>query len=331
MNNHRGSYTGSANIRLNLYNVQVDETTIPITLTYNSSGVKVNQEASWIGLGWDLTIGGSITESVFGSHFDENEYDRRNEPIFDFEGQGVAGTYGSYQTEVPFTHCGYNGPDGEEVNIFSYQVLGYSGKFYWDALTQDFKSFGEKKEDVFITGQRERVPYGNWASFTLRPGNGMTFTFERDVSILDIADGWGPGFGYPSGQFHLTRIELANGKQITFDYVGPFLVKKSVFRNSISGNTTDTHTVNFIGYTDTYTTQLSKITTPYETIHFQLAPRLDMAHEDDSGISGLNRLHQISILENLSGNLVKSFVFNTGYFTDELILDRLKLNARLKL
>jgi len=49
-------YTGIPNISIPIYNIQVDELSIPLNLTYHAGGIKVNQDASWVGLGWDLPL-----------------------------------------------------------------------------------------------------------------------------------------------------------------------------------------------------------------------------------------------------------------------------------
>ncbi|WP_321425142.1 hypothetical protein [uncultured Bacteroides sp.] len=56
-------YTGLPNILIPLYNIEVDDVNIPINLTYHAGGIKVNQDASWVGLGWDLTFG-SIVQTI---------------------------------------------------------------------------------------------------------------------------------------------------------------------------------------------------------------------------------------------------------------------------
>ena len=220
MNNELGSYTGSANIYIDLYDIQVDGLAVPIRITYNSSGIKVNEQASWVGLGWDLVVGGSITESVFGSIFDEDESDNRNHPVFDFEGKGVAGTYGAYHTNISFDGTcrpDFNGVpsylNGEEVNIFSYNFIGYSGKFYWDSFAQDFRFLGRQNGHMAITGARTGAPYGDWASFTIRTSNGMKFTFERDVRVQEVTGWWGPSLGTRPGYSISLRSSYLTGKK----------------------------------------------------------------------------------------------------------------------
>jgi YD repeat-containing protein len=56
-------YTGIPSIGILLYEINVDEVKIPLNLTYHAVGNKVSQEASWVGLGWDLSIG-SIVQTV---------------------------------------------------------------------------------------------------------------------------------------------------------------------------------------------------------------------------------------------------------------------------
>nr|WP_321374650.1 hypothetical protein [uncultured Bacteroides sp.] len=50
-------YTGLPNISVPLYNIEEDDLKIPLSLTYHAGGIKVNQDASWVGLGWDLSLG----------------------------------------------------------------------------------------------------------------------------------------------------------------------------------------------------------------------------------------------------------------------------------
>ncbi|MBR5655835.1 MAG: hypothetical protein IKW98_04015 [Prevotella sp.] len=53
-------YTGTANISIPLYTIKCKDIEIPIVLRYDASGIKVEQEASWVGLGWNLAVGGCI-------------------------------------------------------------------------------------------------------------------------------------------------------------------------------------------------------------------------------------------------------------------------------
>lgn len=53
-------YTGIPNISIPIYNIQEDDFNLPITLSYHAGGIKVNQDASWVGLGWDLSLASVI-------------------------------------------------------------------------------------------------------------------------------------------------------------------------------------------------------------------------------------------------------------------------------
>jgi len=58
-------YTGIPNITIPLYTIELDKIKLPINLTYHAGGIKVSEEASWVGLGWDLSLG-NITQIVNG-------------------------------------------------------------------------------------------------------------------------------------------------------------------------------------------------------------------------------------------------------------------------
>lgn len=61
-----GGYTGTPAIDLPLYKLEIGGLELPITLSYHGSGIKVKDEASWVGLGWTLNAGGMINKVVVG-------------------------------------------------------------------------------------------------------------------------------------------------------------------------------------------------------------------------------------------------------------------------
>jgi YD repeat-containing protein len=61
-----GEYTGTISPSVPLYEIKSRDITVPITADYFSRGIRVAEEASWIGLGWSLNAGGVITRTVMG-------------------------------------------------------------------------------------------------------------------------------------------------------------------------------------------------------------------------------------------------------------------------
>jgi YD repeat-containing protein len=59
-------YTGKPNIDIPLHVLQGKEYNIPISLSYDAGGIKVNQVATNVGLGWNLVCGGRISVMVNG-------------------------------------------------------------------------------------------------------------------------------------------------------------------------------------------------------------------------------------------------------------------------
>jgi len=62
--------TGAFGISIPFFEIKEENLNIPIGISYKTSGVKVNQNASEIGINWELMAGASITRTVKG-HADE--------------------------------------------------------------------------------------------------------------------------------------------------------------------------------------------------------------------------------------------------------------------
>lgn len=59
-------YTGIPSINIPLYNIKLKDIDFPISLDYHAAGIQVTQEATWVGLGWNLLVGGCISTTAMG-------------------------------------------------------------------------------------------------------------------------------------------------------------------------------------------------------------------------------------------------------------------------
>ena len=111
-----GLYTGTANISIPVYTLKTKNLSIPISLNYSSSGVKVDQVASWVGMSWNLSVGGVINRTVMD---DPDELLRQPLPNFDKLTDEVV----NYLNNVADV-----GID-TQPDVYTYSLPGSSGKF----------------------------------------------------------------------------------------------------------------------------------------------------------------------------------------------------------
>lgn len=60
------SYNGKANINVPIHTINFDGLQLPIQLTHDSGGVRVAQEAGWVGLNWELSTTFGISRKIYG-------------------------------------------------------------------------------------------------------------------------------------------------------------------------------------------------------------------------------------------------------------------------
>ena len=72
--------TGVPQISVPIYTIPTHGLKIPISISYHAGGVKVEEMASWVGLGWALNAGGVITRSMAGLP-DEGAFGYLSEPF----------------------------------------------------------------------------------------------------------------------------------------------------------------------------------------------------------------------------------------------------------
>ncbi len=191
-------YSGVPNISIPIFDLAHHKgSSIPIGLTYHAGGIKVQDIAGPVGLGWRLTGGGLITRVVRGAPDTENNY--------------LIPTTNSEKIDVA-----YGDKDGEK-DLFYFQIPGGGGKFIVDGsngYTMPFQEVLIEKIGTFDTG--------HWI-ITDQSGNKYYFgqsSSSKEESTMRRTSGLGTEVeeDYIS-TWYLNKIDLFNSPyDITFNY-----------------------------------------------------------------------------------------------------------------
>ena len=189
-------YTGTADITVPIYTIQARGITVPVSLSYHTGGIKLEEEASWVGLGWAMNAGGMISRTIMGSDdfgtqgitYLTNQVPQLSgdissvQPVqvpnspswsiyfFDFFCNYEVNTSAGTEDFTPAFSGGENAFD-MEPDIFSYNFPGHSGKFI---LTRAGNVVMQKQENVKIQFQGS----GAAVTFTITDDQGNTFYFN---------------------------------------------------------------------------------------------------------------------------------------------------------
>lgn len=108
-----------------LYTFQAGKLSLPISLSYSSSGVRVNEFPSLTGMSWVLNAGGVITRQTNGA-IDEESH-RQQMPD-----ESNIYTQSNFEWMHRVANPGWENYYESEADVFSYNFLHYSGKFIFD-------------------------------------------------------------------------------------------------------------------------------------------------------------------------------------------------------
>lgn len=198
-----GYYTGIPQIEIPLYEIKCGSLTIPISLSYHASGIRVAAEAGWAGMGWTLNAGGAITRSVAGvDDFNDTNYKSlagfsisypiprhgSNEIILTDEGEVLLG-------DIPCYDDFYKGFYDSKPDVFNYNIGHYSGqmafpKRAYDAGTGNFASpMLLNRDPLKISYHRTGAYERDGGEWTVKTPDGACYYYKtaeltRDTSII---------------------------------------------------------------------------------------------------------------------------------------------------
>ncbi len=325
-------YTGVPNISVPIYSLSQGPLSVPITMQYHAGGHKVGILASWVGLGWNLSAGGQITRTTLGlpDELPSTGYLAAESSLPSSLSSGTLNDYADIA----------DGQLDGEPDLFSFQVLGHSGKFYLDGDSvilvpkQDYKitytlesGSSVKRLKQFVITDSEGTKY-YFGTHPITSAQAMA-TAQYDFSN-QVVSSW-----------MLQRVETHDGQNAidleydldTYLYYSPttkrFMGEESVGANPLSSQPRYV-TVVQRDYL------VSKITSNIEEVIFHADTLRDDIPRNGSYPDG-HLLNSIEIKSKANSSFCKEFDFYYDYFEDNssnkntLISLGDAINLRLKL
>jgi YD repeat-containing protein len=314
-------YTGVPSINIPLYTIDYEGYLLPISLSYHASGIKVNQEASWVGLGWVLNAGGVVYRTVIGRddfayRIGNNIYpwpdDKSTNIDFNMIG-AILYPESNSNYPNPYEHYGSHArlQDGEP-DIFTFNFNGRSGKFIY---TRDGVPVLYPHQDLMVEGT-----FSIDDPLIITDEQGIKYYFEaeeqtksvRFVNSVAIYD------NTEITAYYLSRIVLPNLKVITFNYNSQNYqcrgTKNYSQRYTVEQATTD----GLVSIEDIDQIQgkyLTSIVWETNRIEFETSNRTDLADAINfDGSFKPQKLNGIHVY--YENQKIKSFRLNSSYFND---------------
>jgi len=231
------NYTGVPNISIPIYTIKSGDIEVPLTLSYHAGGIQVAQEASWVGLGWSLSQGGSITRNVRGiddfcedlACYSSGHPNEGNLPKIEPGDIGADQfNFSSVKQSQYFNIVTeYTDP---APDAFHYNILGYSGTFILP------KNNGLSGVSVMQNGLKFEYNQSQ-KKWLVTDGNGWEYHIDITEKTLttsalqtkcpDNEGGYTPCNSTTTHpevitSWHLSKILTPKGDQVTFDYKGGF-------------------------------------------------------------------------------------------------------------
>ncbi|MGO4291295.1 DUF5977 domain-containing protein [Chitinophaga sp. RAB17] len=213
--------SGAMTFSIPVHTIKLGSQSLPLSIGYASTGVKVDMSASRIGINWNLNAGGVITRITRGIPDEQGVFWHLKDIYKDSPAGGPNMPYAANPRQY--------GVDTEK-DWFQYNFNGYSGTFYLDdSLKAHFVNDNKLAIAVSLVSE-PAVPTGdpNLApdmdrilKFAITTPDGTKYEFggqeyaERNFQVGFMVDDVA---GY--------RSNTAGGNQQVYDYISTFFLKK---------------------------------------------------------------------------------------------------------
>lgn len=318
--------TGIPNIDIPLYTIKGRTLTLPLSISYHASGIKVNDIASEVGLGWVLNGKGIISRTANGKRDEAKSTVRRynnsahllqdlNDHYKDYEcsSQNFSGAWDRFnfyntlfvdEQDAMSDRYFYKIPGGESgVFVYDYSVFTENEN---SVITLPYRPIKIKRNFSYIPNNSPAQD----ASFEITDENGNIYTFSP-YTINDNSSEW-----------YLTQIKSADGTEnITFNYTrqnpqSSIAISSTIYRGRVENYQGQPCTASQIDGSVSYQgTPVADFTTPILNSIVTDNEIITFTYDSRTDFSGLKRLKSISVaLRNSPAVISKKIQFYEKYF-----------------
>jgi YD repeat-containing protein len=240
-------YTGLPSISIPLYKVQDGNLSLPIALNYHASGVRPDVHPGWVGMGWSLDAGGVISRNV------NDLPDERDQPLATCKKCGIYYAPG-YLNNANWDQATFirsvatgkwtnytpsltnNSHQDSEPDEFSFNIAGYSGRFYLD-IDGNFKAQCDKpvKIELNATVPFLAVPfsaptnssaeyyggyYPSFSGFSITVEDGTKYVFGGTTNAIEYSIGFFTQDRdyWIASSWYLTKVVTPEGSTLNLSY-----------------------------------------------------------------------------------------------------------------
>ncbi|WP_139263377.1 hypothetical protein [Chryseobacterium carnipullorum] len=325
-------FRGKANINIPFYAVNVDGVNIPISLSYNTGGIKLNEVASTAGLGWSLSIPNSINQNILDKDDKSSSMYTKNINTVLSKLVDIS-MYENELRQVVVDH--YEGIYDTRPDMFNYSLPFGGGSFIFNNDT----GHTIPHEDLVITATNNKK--------NIKIVNTEGTSYFLSIKNSTLVNSGVPGDMGSGSQtlYQVDSIRTANNKKILFEYAKSYSYEEKSITEKVNIDITknvmtDVNLPPSLPEYERYTGSaasmeklITKIIFPDGTVYFNYSndglPFSDgtTIRKDLSGNNGI-ALRQIIVKDNY-GKIIKNYHLNYSYFTSNTGTDF--QNYRLKL
>lgn len=279
-------YSGTPNITIPLYTLNCHEVELPIYLSYDASGVQLNQLPSWTGENWSMHAGGCITRTING-YPDELIAPNAVQNPTTFHNYFSSYNMLPYYVNDRMDQLNQALQDEEtdfrdlDPDVFHFNFMGHSGSFFlgndgqWKvAGDEDFDvifdvaNYTSHLIDPFIKQFPIKELGGNYGTqpkviegFRLRDKNGIVYEFGIDTSAIEyttslVQTAYEKVQSWYAVSWFLTKVTDRLGNVLyTFTYQrGKFLARltRAYYSDNVENSSSFSDLFHTMTYTDCY-------------------------------------------------------------------------------
>lgn len=320
-------FTGQPNVDLPIYTLREGSIEIPISIRYHGGGIKVDENAGILGLGWSLNAGGCISRTVYGFPDECNNVNTDVKGVFNLDDNAkkvreeminrVDGNDPTLSSQCfPLSQCENidMGLRDMSNDVFQINCMGYTGTFIYSPNSPRKMILSTSSPISFLGGCTTASSF-NIGPFMFTDLSGNLYEFDNNdvdqtkmfyrsaTNVTEFEDSL-----YYTSAWHISKISNLSGDTVTFKYIQDKYRFYTFGSNYYQSKSTD-ETVAAGGKTSTASSVHYNAKTISEII--TTSTIAVFTYNDDK-----ETLKSISIhRNNANRDLIKKFVFNQTDFT----------------